>query len=274
MEAEALPIISGLGLTRDAPPLLPPPAPATTFSGTIRGEKGEPSSSSSNEISVHVVCSGKCKVHGVDNIGTVPAALMTYLALSELSNEKDKPGTTGARGDSAPSPSSSSPSSSAPVDLVISAGTAGGFRSRGAQIGDVYCATAFANHDRRIPLPKFDEYGVWRTDAHPAPRMVKELSLKTGAVSTGNSLDWHELDMRAMSASEASVKEMEASGVAWACSLHGVPLLALKAVTDIVDGGKAAEEEFLANLEKASEALHFALRGALEFLVGKSVDEL
>jgi len=258
MEAEALPIISGLGLKRDAPPLLPPPAPATTFSGKIRKNKGD-----APEISVHVVCSGKCKVHGVDNIGTVPAALMTYLALSEL----EKKGGGGGGG-------ASTSSSSSPVDLVISAGTAGGFKSRGAEIGDVYCATAFANHDRRIPLPKFDGYGVWKCDAHPAPRMVEELGLKTGAVSTGNSLDWHELDMTAMNASEASVKEMEASGVAWACSLHGVPLLALKAITDIVDGGKAAEEEFLANLEKASEALHFALKGALEFLVGKSVDEL
>lgn len=273
MEAEALPIISGLGLTRDAPPLLPPPAPATTFSGKIRKGKEGDGGGGSSEISVHVVCSGKCKVHGVDNIGTVPAALMTYLALSELS--KGSGGGDSAAPSAAASSSSTPASSPSPsVDLVISAGTAGGFRSRGAEIGDVYCATAFANHDRRIPLPKFDGYGVWKCDAHPAPRMVEELQLKTGAVSTGNSLDWHELDMTAMNASEASVKEMEASGVAWACSLHGVPLLALKAVTDIVDGGKAAEEEFLANLEKASEALHFALKGALEFLVGKSVDEL
>ena len=93
-------------------------------------------------------------------------------------------------------------------------------------------------------------------------------------MSTGNSLDWHDLDMKSMDSSEAAIKDMEASGVAWACSLHGIPLLALKSVTDIVDGGKPAEEEFLANLEKASEALHFALKGALEFLCGKSVDEL
>lgn len=251
MEAEALPVISGLGLKRDSPPSLPPPAPATTFSGRVSssgGDKGA-SSPSSSSVEVSVVCSGKCKVHGVDNIGTVPAALMTYLALSELRDPK--------------------------VDLVISAGTAGGFRARGAEIGDVFCATAFANHDRRIPLPKFDAYGTWRSDAHPAPRLAAALGLKSGPVSTGNSLDWHELDMRSMSEAGAAVKDMEASGVAWACSLHGVPLLALKSVTDIVDGGKPAEEEFLANLEKASEALHFALKGALEFVAGgRSVDEL
>lgn len=47
MEAEALPVIDGLGLTRDAPPLLPPPAPAVSFSGRV------------GCVDVHVVCNGK-----------------------------------------------------------------------------------------------------------------------------------------------------------------------------------------------------------------------
>lgn len=57
-------------------------------------------------------------------MGTVPAAVTAYLAVHEF-----KP------------------------DLVISVGTAGGFKARGAVIGDVFLATAFANHDRRIPIP-------------------------------------------------------------------------------------------------------------------------
>lgn len=69
-------------------------------------------------------CAGKCQMHGVDNVGTVPAAVTAYLAVHEF-----KP------------------------DLVISVGTAGGFKARGAAIGDVFLATAFANHDRRIPIP-------------------------------------------------------------------------------------------------------------------------
>ena len=67
---------------------------------------------------------GKCQLHGVDNVGTVPAAVTAYLAVHEF-----KP------------------------DLMISVGTAGGFKSKGAAIGDVFLATAFANHDRRIPIP-------------------------------------------------------------------------------------------------------------------------
>ena len=47
MEAEALPVIDGLGLVRDDPPLLPAPAPAVSFSGRVGG------------LDVHVVCNGK-----------------------------------------------------------------------------------------------------------------------------------------------------------------------------------------------------------------------
>ena len=35
MEAEALPVIDGLGLTRDDPPAVPPPAPCVSFSGAV-----------------------------------------------------------------------------------------------------------------------------------------------------------------------------------------------------------------------------------------------
>ena len=69
-------------------------------------------------------CTGKCRVHGVDNVGTVPAALTAYLSIQQLQ-----------------------------PDLVISIGTAGGFKAQGGCIGDVYVSTGFANHDRHIPIP-------------------------------------------------------------------------------------------------------------------------
>ena len=81
---------------------------------------------------------GKCQVHGVDNVGTVPAAVTAYLAVHEF-----KP------------------------DLVISVGTAGGFKAKGAAIGDVFLATAFANHDRRIPIPVRTHLGLCACDAQP-----------------------------------------------------------------------------------------------------------
>ena len=78
---------------------------------------------------------------------------------------------------------------------------------------------------------------------------------QAGVVSSGNSLDYCEKDMDQMLASGAAIKEMEAGGIAWAAALHGVPLVALKAVTDIVDSDRPAQEEFLENLAAAAKAL-------------------
>lgn len=210
MEAEALPVIQGLGLTRDEPSVIPPPAPAVSWSGK---RLYETEGVGLSPLTITVVCPGKCRLHGVDNIGTVPAAVTAYLAVQALA-----------------------------PDLVISAGTAGGFAGRGAAIGDVFLATGFANHDRRIPLASFDAYGVWATDAHPAPRLAEAAGLKTGIVTTGNSLDACSEDLAAMASNGAAVKEMEAAGAVWAAHLFDVPMLALKAVTDIVDGPHTAAE--------------------------------
>lgn len=60
----------------------------------------------------------------MDNVGTVAAALSVFLACQQY-----KP------------------------DLIISVGTAGGFRAQGAAVGDVFVGTTTVNHDRRIPIP-------------------------------------------------------------------------------------------------------------------------
>lgn len=75
-------------------------------------------------VQVVVACNGKDRKTGVDNVGTTGATLCTYLAV-----EAYKP------------------------DLVISAGTSGGFKARGGAIGTVYIGTGAINHDRRIPIP-------------------------------------------------------------------------------------------------------------------------
>ena len=53
------------------------------------------------QLSVNLVWNGKCAINGVDNVGTVAASLATYLAIQAIN-----------------------------PDLVISAGTAGGFKSQ------------------------------------------------------------------------------------------------------------------------------------------------
>ena len=63
-------------------------------------------------------------MHGVDQVGTVPAALTAYLAIQAFH-----------------------------PDLLISIGTAGGFKARGGAIGDIYVGQSVMNHDRRIQIP-------------------------------------------------------------------------------------------------------------------------
>lgn len=233
MEAEALPMVKGLGLKLDDPPIIAPPAPCLTYSGDDWGCR------------IHLVCFGKCKTTGMDNVGTVPAALMAYLALQAF-----KP------------------------DVIISAGTAGGFSSRGAKIADVYVSTATVNHDRRIPIPGFDVYGIGHHDALPTPVLRETLGLKAGVVSSGNSLDFTSEDMVRMVEHEASVKEMEAAAIAWTASLFHCPFFCVKAITDIVDGDRPAADEFLENLHKAADALQSVMPKVLEFIAGKKYSEL
>lgn len=233
MEAEAAPMVDSLGLKRDEPAAIPPPAPCVTYSGQLHGSQ------------VHLVTFGKCKVNGVDQVGTVPAALMTYLAVQSFS-----------------------------PDVVISAGTAGGFRGRGAAIADVFVSTLMVNHDRRIPIPGFDSYGVGEFAALPTPALQAALALKSGVVTSGNSLDYTAQDMERMLQHGAAVKEMEAAAVAWAADLFGVPAFCVKAVTDIVDGDRPAHEEFLENLHRAALKLQETVPRVVEFVAGKKYSEL
>ena len=105
---------------------------------------------SAHGMNVSVVTSGKCWRYGVDSVGTVPAALAAYAVLTTL-----KP------------------------DLLLNAGTAGGFRSRGGGVGDVYVSTASRHHDRRIELPVFDEYGVWHVESLSAKQLAQVCALRS-----------------------------------------------------------------------------------------------
>lgn len=78
-------------------------------------------------------------------------------------------------------------------------------------------------------------------------------------MSSGNSLDYSKEDWDQLHANEAAVKEMEAAGISWVAHLHGVPFLAIKSITDIVDGDRPPQEEFLENLHAAAQALQACL---------------
>jgi 5'-methylthioadenosine nucleosidase len=233
MEAEAAPFLKELGLQKTE--VKHPWAPFNLYSGNHKGMK------------VSVCVNGKASeaAGGVDNVGTTPAAIATFLMVTEL----------------------------APT-IVINAGTAGGFSSKGAKIADVFISTMFRHHDRRITIPGWDDYAKGHHKAHSVPRLVKELGYKEGIVTTGNSLDAHDVDRTIMKENDASVKDMEAAAIAWVCEQSSTPFFALKVVTDIVDGDRPTHEEFMENLGKAGVSLQTNLLRLIEYMVGKSVSDL
>ena len=179
----------------------------------------------SNE-SVHIVTNGSDSRFDVDAIGTLPASLTTYLAIQKT-NPK----------------------------IVISAGTCGGFIAREGFIGETILADRCVFHDRRIPLEGFMKYGIGDFSVANLHAIAERLGFKIGAVSTGDSLDSQPADLDFMNAVNAVAKDMEAAAVAWACELSEVPFTALKVTTDLVDGEITTEEEFVTNLQYASNRL-------------------
>jgi 5'-methylthioadenosine nucleosidase len=238
MEAEATPFVQHLKLEKQEG-LFPSQVPFVAFTGFFNGSTSR----------VTVVTNGKDHIYetGVDNCGTVPAAMAAFLALQSIPD----------------------------CDMLINAGTCGGFKAKGAAIGDVYVTTAVANHDRRIPIPDFIPYGVGKlsskVDTH---KMAAQHNFKLGVCTTGNSLDKTDEDVKHMLANDASVKDMEAAAIAWSCELHSMPFMGIKVVTDIVDGDQPTQDEFMENLHAASVSLQEALPKVLEYIIGKQHHEL
>ncbi len=187
---------------------------------------------------IFVSLNGKCKKTGVDHIGTNGAILNTYIL-----NETIKP------------------------DLIINAGTAGGFKRKGANIGDIYLANSLAIfHDRRIPLPVFDKYGEGRYSLPDNLNIAEKLQLKKGVISTGNSLDYTSKELDFFIKEDVSLKDMEAASIAWICKEINKPFIAIKSITDIVDGEIESAVEFEKNFTMAVENLTTKLIELIELL--------
>lgn len=183
-----------------------------------------------------VAVAGTHRRFGVDAIGSISAALLARTVLERFAPQR-----------------------------LISAGTAGGFAERGGTIGDVYLgAEAVVFHDRRIPLPGFQALGHGHFPVECDRPLAERLGLKVGVVSTGDSLDCTPEDMLWLRRHEASVKEMEAAAIAWVCEHHGIPLVLLKAITDLVDHHESTASQFVANYALAVERLTDKLEGVIE----------
>lgn len=58
-------------------------------------------------------------------------------------------------------------------DIVINAGTCGGFKRVGGCIGDAYISTHCYHHDRRIPIPGYTEYGKGKHESFSCKNLIK-----------------------------------------------------------------------------------------------------
>lgn len=166
--------------------------------------------------------------HGVDLVGTEPAVMNTTAVIDAFE-----------------------------PDLVVSAGTAGGWQRAGASVGDVYVSWPHVvRHDRRIDIEALRDYGIGRHAVWPgATSLATHLGARLGVVTTGNALDESETDRKWILGLDGEVKEMEAAAVAWVCEVHDTPFVAVKTITDLVDHPTPTGEQFLANLRTASDRL-------------------
>ena len=197
MKAEAAPVADELGLEEQEESSIPSPLPAKVYKGQLSDGSAE----------VFVVHNGTSERYGVDHIGAYMSSLSTYAVCQHI-----KP------------------------NIVISAGTAGGFSERGGNVGDTYLASEFRCHDSRIPLEGFDKYGECALSAARTENLRVRLTLKEGVCSSGSSLDCTEVDMGLLRKYRACAKDMEGAAVAFVSDLFHIPVMGLKTITDIVDG--------------------------------------
>ena len=222
MRAEGMGLVERLGLEPQTP--LDPDLPAVWYRGQVPRGDGD---SGREDLDVAIAFAGEDPIHGCDRIGTIPATLTAYLLCRRF-----KP------------------------DLLVNAGTCGGFQRAGASVGDIYVGSKFLFHDRRIPLPKFDEFGVGRIPAAPVPEHLLEgLEASLGVVSTGDSFAPSTEEEAIYLAENVACKEMEAAAIATLCRDLDIPFLAIKAVTDLVDHPEPEAEAFQSNLARVSDLL-------------------
>lgn len=152
-------------------------------------------------------------------------------------------------------------------DMIINAGTCGAFKANGSEIGDVYLSDGpVMFHDRRIDGDELAIQSLGNYPTFDAHQMANDLGLKLGKCTTGSSLDMLKEDYEIIKREGGMLKDMEAGAVAFVASIYKTPLICVKSVTDLCDGGNKTIEEFRANLAMASKALRDACTKIIQYL--------
>lgn len=195
---------------------------------------------------ITLVSPGICPINKIDRIGTQAAALAAWESIRLLN-----------------------------PDLIINAGTAGGFKRHQANIGDIYVSTeSFKYHHRHIPIKGFENFQVGNFQCVEAPQLAQAIGAKRGIISTGDAVVASSLDNECMQSNNAHCKEMEAAAIAEVAQLCQVPMLAIKVITDFVDVEESTEEQFFNNYKLAIQVLTEKIVSTIDFIVGKKLTEL
>ncbi|MEE2973428.1 MAG: hypothetical protein VX672_09895 [Planctomycetota bacterium] len=232
MSAEGAGFANSLGLEPQG--VLEPGQPAHWYLGPFVGSEA---GGTGRPLEVAVAFAGTCETHGVDRIGTVPAALGAHALIRRFQ-----------------------------PDLLVNAGTCGGFKARGARVGSIYVGSkAFLFHDHHIPLPGFREFGVGRIPARRPEGVMEALGAKPGVVSTGDSFTPTEVELAFFESEGVHAKDMEAAAIARLAADIDLPFLAVKAVTDLVDDPEPGHDVFERNLARVSGLLQIRLESFLNW---------
>lgn len=160
-----------------------------------------------NSSAFCLVLFGKCKRNNVDRIGSQFASLAAWETIRLI-----KP------------------------NIIISAGTAGGFKARGANIGDVFLSDKHIFfHGRHIPVPKYQTFAKGEFPVFGDIKLSGTTKLKKGIVSSGDSIPTNPLDNQLMAELGTDAKDMEAAAIAEVAQTTGTHVLALKCISDFVD---------------------------------------
>ena len=171
-----------------------------------------------------LVLFNKCPLNNVDRIGTQIAALSTWETIKTISPK-----------------------------VIASVGTAGGFKAKGAKIGDVYMSDGpIFFHGRHIPVPEYQSFELGK---FPSMSMTINSNIKKGIISSSDSIPVSQHDEEKMNLIKPDAKDMEAAAVAEVAHMAGIPMFALKAISDFVDSTERTHRQFLSNYKVATKNL-------------------
>lgn len=188
------------------------------------------------DINIALILNGTDPMYGVQNVGSQPAVLATYIGINYFH-----------------------------PDLIISAGTAGGRFVHDMKIGNIYVSDKIYFYDRRLNLPDYKLYGSGGYRSMDTKFLVKKLNIKNATVCSGDSFDENTTDQEVMSKQGCMVIDMEAAGVSWVAMLTKIPMFAMKGITNYVEK-TSAHNEFEKNYARVTQKLALKLRDVLGFL--------